>query len=360
MNGRQVLTGMLLIVACSAPGGRSNEASTTWSVDPAPILDISDTSAVGPSILQSARFATRLADGTVAVADQYGNAVRFFDSKGQATRAIGRKGTGPGEFADVTWIASCGTDSLFVWAQSRRTMIVFDTAGLFAREYRPQGNPNEVTCSNSSHFAVIGLPNAYVQPSASGEVMTAPIWLADANGDSTKWLGDFPYAENRALGRLTRIALGPDALYIGTADSAWIDVFGLDGVKKRGVPTGMSPRPPTQQEYDRAIERLIAVSPNPDVRSMFRSRYAALPMPAHVPPYADLRVDSAGLLWVISPAADGRSTQLRALDDQGRVVGDVFIPLDLTVFEVGRDYILGGHRDAEDIEHVMVFRLNRA
>jgi hypothetical protein len=355
---RLLCCGTAALAACAQP----NDSLETppWSIDPTPVLDVHDTAVGGASILESARFATRLPSGAVVVADQYADVLRFFDAEGRPLRNVGRKGQGPGEFGDVVWVSHCGADSLYAWTYTRRMMLVFDAAGEFTREFRPQGNAHEFTCSSTGQFVALGLPDRFVQPNAEGETATASIWLADTQGDSIASLGSHPFGENRALGRFTRIAFGSDVIYIGTADSAWVDTHYMDGRPKKSLPLGVEPRAPTQVEYARAIEKLIAVTPNRAVRDAFRARYAALPIPARLPPYVDLRVDPTGLLWAVIPGASDGETRLRAIDADGIVQGDVTVPIQLTVFEIGRDYILGGYRDSSELEHVVLFRLNRS
>lgn len=272
----------------------------------------------------------------------------------------GRAGSGPGEFGDLMWISRCGSDTLYAWDYSRRVIIVHDSAGAFRREFRPEGNPHEVSCWNPHFFFVMGLPDRYVAPSAEGEVVSAPLWTINARGDSIGGLGSVPFGENRALGRQTRIASASDVLYVGTADSAWVDAYGPDGARKRSLPSGTSARAPTEADYERAIDRLIGVTPDRRVRERFREMYAALPMPDSMPSYVDLRVDPAGILWLVLPALRPKETRLRAFDQNGSVRADITLPLPITVFEVGIDYVLGAYNDPSDLDHVMVFRLNRS
>jgi hypothetical protein len=43
----------------------------------------------------------------------------------------------------------------------------------------------------------------------------------------------------------------------------------------------------------------------------------------------------------------------------GRVVARTQVPRGITIFEIGRDYVLGGYSDANDEMHVVTYRLRR-
>jgi hypothetical protein len=350
---------VVCLLACACSNQDQVSISARWTVDSVPLLDIGDTTLLGESTLQSARWATRLPGGNIVVGDQYGDALRFFDSDGTPIRVVGRAGEGPGEFGDITWADNCGTDSLFVWDYSRRRMIVFDTTGRFQREYRPQGEPQEFSCSRMRSFAVIGFPLTYEPPSADGARMQAPVWLADAEGDSTHFVGIVPYGENRALGKLTRIALSDARFLVGTSDSAWVDVYDTLGVRIGALSIGTDPRVPTPTNYEVAIDRLIAITPISEFRERFRAQYAAVPMPSTVPFYTDLRIDPLGLLWAVLSVPGDPQTLLRAMTESGELVADLALPMEMRIFEIGIDYVLGTYQDSLDVDHVLLYRLHR-
>jgi hypothetical protein len=135
------------------------------------IVDIHDTDSSVDPLIEFARSSIRLASGTIVVADQYARRLRFFDGSGVPVRVVGGEGRGPGEFVDSRWLSQCGTDSLFVWDYTRRSILVFDTAGSYAREYRPRGQPHEVRCDRRGRFGMLGLPVDPLPPSVDGGIV---------------------------------------------------------------------------------------------------------------------------------------------------------------------------------------------
>ena len=97
-----------------------------------------------------------------------------------------------------------------------------------------------------------------------------------------------------------------------------------------------------------------------DMRETGRQMLLRIPMPAVRPPYAGLFTDPAGNLWAqVSMPGDGE-TWLRGLGREGTIVADIRFPGDLTVFEVGRDYVLAAYEADSGEPHVVMYRLRTA
>lgn len=81
------------------------------------------------------------------------------------------------------------------------------------------------------------------------------------------------------------------------------------------------------------------------------------PMPKYLPAYRAIFTNGNGALFVVtSPLGDG-ITELQAFDRQGTTIGEVHIPVDLEVFEIGTDYLLGMSADAEGEQQLVVYSL---
>ena len=73
--------------------------------------------------------------GRLFVADDTRHQVIVFDSAGQFVQAIGREGTGPGEFQSPWRLALDVTDSLFIWDSRLARISVFDPNLNFVRAF---------------------------------------------------------------------------------------------------------------------------------------------------------------------------------------------------------------------------------
>jgi len=52
-------------------------------------------------------------------------------------------------------------------------------------------------------------------------------------------------------------------------------------------------------------------------------------------------------------------TQFRVFRAEGQAVADVRVPINLTIHEIGADYILGSRQDDDGEQHVVMYRLHR-
>ncbi len=348
-------------------GSQGRAVTAQWSVDAVPVVDIAGTAANGDLVFEYASGATRLPNGSIIIGDGTGASVRFFDASGQPTRTVGREGAGPGEFRRVSWLGRCGADSVFVWDAMQNRMTVVDAASDVVRHYRVPADPTAgsppatIQCSRTGVFAVHAFPLGMRPPSPTGESphYKAVLSLADADGRISQALGEVAIMESRPLGKVTSIAMSADRLYVGTADSAFVDVLTLDGRYVTALPIHVPARSPTRRHYERAIEAQVIWLADRDERAAWKQRLLEIPMPEHVPAYAGLFTDSDGSLWVLLSLPGDSETWLRAIAPDGRVIADVYLPVDLRVFEVDRDYILGAYEEESGEPHVAMYRLHR-
>jgi hypothetical protein len=79
-------------------------------------------------------------------------------------------------------------------------------------------------------------------------------------------------------------------------------------------------------------------------------------MPDYLPAYVDIFTDPAGLLWVVTAVPGDESTTIHAFAPDGEGVGDVVLPADVKVFEIGGDYILGIRFGEDGQETLLMYR----
>jgi hypothetical protein len=347
------------LVACKGESRNSARAVKQWSVDSLPAVVISATASDGSLGFLYTQAATRLPDGRIAVADAHDASVRLFDASGHHLRTIGRRGEGPGEFQAPTWIQRCATDSLYVWDAFQGRVTVLDDDGEYVRQYVEKHNPFELSCSPGGIVAGLTMPNVTGPPNAKGEAYTAPLWLGDTRGNQKLEIGEVAFGENRPMGRLTRFAVTDDRLYVGTADSAYVDVYALDGKRLPPLSVGVSPRRPTRRNYERAIDGMTALVTEKGFRDNLKRQMLEIPMPEYLPAYSAILADPAGIPWVVTSAPGDPETRLRAIGETGTVLGEVRLPVEMRVLEVGTDYLLGVREDDGGEQHVVLYRIRR-
>ncbi len=183
--------------------------------------------------------------------------------------------------------------------------------------------------------------------------------LVSASGDSTGGLGDIQAGQVRPLGAVTQFAVTKAGIYVGTADTALVSLYGRSGRVLRSVAVGNARRTTTAAEYDATLARLINTVPGTadEAASMREFLLNRFPMPKYLPSYRAIFTNGNGVLFVVtSPLGDG-ITELQVFDQDGANIGEVRIPEDLEVFEIGSDYLLGMSADAEGEQRLVVYEL---
>ncbi len=360
---RNLAIALFLLGACSdSRGGAGSPPGnprvvTTLSVDSIPTLIILDSSALFGHVVGAAR----LSNGAVVVADGYELTITTFDSAGRRINSVGGRGGGPGEFQNITWLQQCSDGDVYALDHALTRMTVLEGNGSTVRQFSFSEPSATLDCSGKG-FAILKVSDVITEaPSEKSPRYMGQLILLSNSGDSVWAVSGIPVGENRPLGLKTRIALGDDRLYVGTSDSASVDVYDLSGRRQSALKVGGGVRSPTTHNYERAIDNLLAQLPGgtAQVRDMFKQRLMAIPMPEHLPSYSDLFVDPDGLLWAVTSAPGDEHTDLQVVAPSGQEVGSLRLPLEMRVLEIGRSYILGAYLGEDGQEHVAVYHLRR-
>ena len=355
-----------------------------------PIVDVGG-SGDGNSELAFVVGALRLGDGRLAIADQGARAIRIFDANGKFVRAIGREGGGPGEFSSITRLELLAGDSLAAYDGLRVTLTVFDTSGRIGRTvslartpggFRLEGLLGDGTMILSRAYNTMFSrtsrlerdPIAYVavRPGAT----TVDTVVQVAGSDIYLFAGaEFSSRQERPFGRVSLIAVGRDRLRIGTGDSWQIETRTPEGRlvelhRVRHAPTAVSKADIAR--YKRELlervqgSRVVATGGGggPDMRAVMLARtrqmLEVIPFPETRAPYDSLIAGPDDELWVrASHPFAGQPTTWTVLSRSGAALGIVTLPAGMRPMDIGRDFIVGVTKDADDVEHVVVHQLKR-
>ncbi len=353
------------IVESTSPRWSTTEA---WSVDPAPLLDLATSGTGPPHEFYRVRDAIRLPDGVIAVADYTSGEIRFFSSTGEFLRAVGRRGEGPGEFQRLTSVHQFRSDSLIAfdyWARrvtvlspQREVSRIITLRLPFVRKLHPLDQTSFVATFISPSVlraeGVEGLvrkPEPVVRFSLTGKVIDT---VAFSAGVEEVLLSSG--AHSPLFGKLDHLAVYQERIYLGSADQMQIDVLGANGRLERIIRVPDYDLHLSAQELQAERDWRLGEDSSPFVRDYVSS----LPDPETKPAYADLLVDTEGFAWAAKfqgRAESNEPQRWNVFDPAGEWLGSVQVPARFTVYEIGRDYVLGLWRDADDVEHVRMYEL---
>ncbi len=359
--GKSLLAGLVGLIACvdSLPGrvlsGRQ-APSDRVVVESVPFLTIGGSEADTTATFGLIVGATRLSSGAIVAVDRLAAAIFFFDAKGQLLRRVGRSGDGPGEFRLPEWIQQCTRDTLFVADGRQLRLSMIDSAGKFIRQMRYRSVPWRTSCNREGVLAVLMYPEAVGVSSTKSPVYTSQFHLWYVAGDSTRVAGEVPAGQNRPMSALTSVAVGPDRVYIGPGDSGSVRVYDLSGRQLRPLSIDVTRRASTPVHYEAAIVRQVAPMRTNAERERFKAQLLAIPRPSHLPVYQAVHTDPTGNLWIVTSAPGDGFTEFVVVDPRGRPLGNPRVPLELVVYEIGRDYVLGYHEDFQAKPSLLLYR----
>jgi hypothetical protein len=314
----------------------------------------------------------RLSSGVIVVADRT-NLLRFYDEQGRHLRSVGGMGRGPGEFEEVEGLSVVG-DTIVVFDGMLRRITAFDGEGTLLRTTQLRGLLNTVrfyelldvsTVDGSLVFFHYGsgrvtrhrqirwLSSAMLRYHADGS-------FADTVGEP---LGHDQFASRRGtigawFGRRSSAVMHGAELYIADGGEYEVRVYELGGPLRRIPRIPLERRPVTPEHIEMARRDYVDDAPA-HLHALRAQVFAQRLFPEQLPWTRGLAVDPEGLLWVGEYEVLQEPRRWSVFDPEGRWLGRVELPEGVRVHRVGRDHLIGVHRDEMEIERVVVYPLIR-
>ena len=158
--------------------------------------------------------------------------VGVFDERGGLRKVIGRRGEGPGEFADISHIVVGPGDSLYVYDHDRRRRTVFDPAHEFVRAERIPGYMTDILPLSSGQMII----NASIP---TRDRVGWPLHIVGADGGLLHSFGAETPMRRPGSSSLERRSIAVDSsgtLWVALYSSYELAAYVKEG--ERFVPTG--------------------------------------------------------------------------------------------------------------------------
>jgi hypothetical protein len=257
---RQAAALTLLLAACErsdqeAEGSRDRAGSNgvaEWTVEQTPLLSVGDSPDTDAQVLGLVSDARWLADGGLAIADAGAFAVLHFDAKGAAGPRVGRKGRGPGEFADAMTLIELPGDSTAAWDPSQRRWTAISSR---TGRFRNGGDTMRVPTLLHAGLLVLSdleTPPAWVPPLLAGlSAASEEVRVAHLDERGLLWVSQDTalrewrvYADSGAPVARTTLPARVRALHFqrGAVVGVASDSTGLERVVVHRVRMGTAPR----------------------------------------------------------------------------------------------------------------------
>ena len=360
------------VASSSAPAWGANPSSR-WSIADRPQLDLTERGG-GPAYeFYRVRDAMVRSDGSIVVANAGSSEVRVYLSVGQAMGAVGREGDGPGEYEQISRLIKLPGDSVGVFSwPTRLTVLAPDLS--FVRTQRLGDRARSPQMLQSGDLVDMEIYPSVVEYEGGSQMIRAPIAVVRRNREGvlrdTVWQGPgyeeymFSSGERSGaarplLGKGPAFAVHDDMVLVGTSDRMEYRVFDAAGNLRRIVRVSGYDLTVTADRL--AAERAAYLGDDPP--PFLRDLVSQLPTPDTRPAYSDFIVDAEGYLWAGAYQSRANLADPRAwevFDPSGKWMGTLETPAHFTLFEIGRDYLLGSWSDELDVEHVQRLALSRS
>ena len=354
------------------------DSASTWRIREE--LHIGSAEAEGPTMFGSVADVAVDAAGRIYVLDGQAQEIRVFDPDGAHVRTIGRKGGGPGEFADAVAVRMLpGRAEFWVVDYGNARYARFDTAGrqldamrrpFGFRAYPWRGvvdTAGRLVEQNIAYGGESGAPTDVLVAFDAAGTPADTVSLPHFEREAYTALN----ASGRPMLRMPVPFTPAQVLLFDPARRTWsarTDRYafvqqGYSGDTLRVVELAREPRPVSGAEADSAFagveERMRkAAGPSARLQAVERGRVGS----TH-PLFGEPLLDDAGHLWVrhVPPAPTGGSTY-DVFDPEGRYLGQVRADVAFADFmvrpQVVGDRVYGVTRDAAtDVEYVVQGRV---
>lgn len=343
-----------------------------WTVAAAPALDLGVAAGDPEFEFVTILGLARLPNGNVLVANRGTRELRFFSPTGEFVRAVGRDGEGPGEFRNFFGAYRYGSDSLIVWDYRLFRWTVFDTAGAFGRIIRPAYPVMNPRALRPLENGALLLADTWIEDMSDHRVDHQRILRVSANGEHADSLGAYrsremfssregaPVAMGRIFGATLVHGATADGYVIGFAGEYELLEHDEAGRLRRRIRWQGEDRVVTSADVEayRADFRENRAGDD-EISQAFLRLLDDVPAADLFPAYSQLVMDTDGNFWLAAYERPNREGPplWTVIDSAGRWLGEVALPENLEVWEIGADYVLGVFDDELGVEHVRKYRL---
>ena len=326
-------------------GGLSDDPANELSKDP----DVVD--------------AQRLTDGRWLITDR--DHLKLYDRTGRLERAIGRKGSGPGEFRHILSACELRDGSIQVLDRQQRRVSRFTAAGRHVRTSAVSEPLEFDGCFSDGTLLVRSAPEALHRVLDRGE---SPLGLdvhtifrrVEPSGRTAIRFDSLPFETFSVLRRRVSAVVRRDTFYYAESYRPEVRVYSPQGPLVRRFSITAEQRPVT--------EALVRAQRSETGRRIVGADEVRTPPvnmsgePKMVPGLGLMKVGNDGTIWVSSYPLKGERMSWRLLNGDGTVIGRFVVPTlpgftDVSVVRGERRSVVLRALDDDGAVNLLVFAL---
>jgi hypothetical protein len=350
-----------------------------WRIDTVPSLEIGLESGEEPYQLNRVFEALRVPDGSVLIGNSGSGEIRVFDREGRFQRSIGRRGNGPGEFAEFSSVRfnRAPDGSLVAYDGGNLRVHHFDSSGTYLRTVRIESTADGLRAFYQGLFGDGSWLTLALRPELKNEPGT---YLRSSQqfvrfGADGKPIGTLRAVEGRTrfvhqFGQITHFPFLPftaepiarahgDRVYVVADGSSRIEEIDVNGSLLRATHIAVDV-PRSADVFPRYRDASLAGMDSAQ-RQQYQHFYdLSHPLPEHIPAFQGMLIDDDGNAWLERFRMPGETdSRWEILATDGQWLGQVTAPPRLRLFQVGRDFVLGRHLDSLGVERIRIHALRK-
>lgn len=367
------------VVESASPAWQGDSA---WRIDSVPAVRIGVEDGAAPYQFFRLTDATLLDDGRIVASNAGSGELRYYGPEGRFMRSVGGQGAGPGEFGEFSsmWLCRAPGDRLMVGDNSNDRVNVFTVDGDYVETFRLRpagaGRPPVIFgCLGDGRMLGAAYPLGSTLQGDPGQVIEGLMDYVAVDREGVVAATITQVSTRRRLVNEVdgvthypfipfdpdpEAAAGGGAVYVLAGGRAAVEKWDVSG-NPQALFVWRGRREPTEAVWDRYTESSLGHITRDNERRRYARFYARdLPLPDSTPALQELKVDADGNLWARRyrlPWEEGSEWDVVGAD--GTWLGTVEVPVGVTVFEIGRDYVLGRHTDTLGVQRLVVYNLSK-
>jgi hypothetical protein len=367
------------VAAAVAPRGDAQPATTqpaTWTLSARPVRVIGEAATSSEWYSRIVSVAVG-GSGEIILWDPTVPGVRVHPAGSGAPRLLARSGAGPGEIRAATWIGVSHDTIFIVDATLRRiTRRSLDGRVVSTSALHPGTdvrNPRPVGRLADGRMVWQGTDPAFEGAHDGVRRDTVPIAISAADGAGLRTIARAPgatsftartasggvYLGPLPFGPTTHVEVAGTLVWTIDSDTPVLRALTASGQVARSVRVPFERVPVTAATRAAAMRRELEATPNAAVRALVQRKYAAAPTES--PYVTGLAVAPNGDVWLTAfvPRPD-QPARVAVFTESGALRATLTLPPRLRIVALVHDTVVAVHRDADDVETVHVYAVQRA
>jgi hypothetical protein len=349
----------------------------SWSLSTRPTVVIgadADTMAEFSTIATAAR----LSSGEISVTTVRPAEIRLFSASGAFLKRLARPGGGPGELGVLWWVGRA-SDSLLTYDFTQARITVFDVPNnrVSTIPFAPTGAPARMVVLGflgAGRWLLGTAPGPFPTAHANGpyrDSTTVVVWYPEREGMPV--LGTYPnfglFAHNGPRGTsfaFDRLSANTSIVPVGA--EVWVGIPEQDVVlvlDDAGRVVRRIPVPLERSSFDASTisaerRRQLALAKDADDSARTAAMFDRDTRGQPTARFSRMFTGRDGNIWFEAFHPNrAAATEYVAVNRQGRVLGRMTGPPGVRFVDIGADYALGIRTDADDVETIVQYRINR-